>query len=251
MSKTRSKLLHDFEAFVQYLPTFEKLDELLSNVPKGRRADYAISNRRVIIEQKYTKQKMAAYKREGLEAKFAEITGKIGYDVGKILEEMADLDAASHLNLLRIASRHTNFVQGAFSEANLQIGGTIALLQLSWAHGLLVILNDHVNGEVHPKEIEWRVSREFHRLNDAGQRRYPNVWSVLVIIHHKSQGVLTNALDIGIQHASGDVWEPPAIASMISDFYNSANPYRTGATVGRISPNLFWPLINYGRQNKS
>lgn len=243
MSPRQTRLLNDFEACVQHLPGYENLNKLLSHIPEGRRADYAILGRRILIEQKHTSQRDAAHKREGLEAEFEKITGKTGYDVGKILDEITDLGIDAYRKLRGIVNRHTNFVQKAFSSANSQIGGTISLLQLKWAHGLLVILNEHVNGEVHPKEIEWRVLQELHRLDNVGRRRYPNVWSVLVISHHASHGVLTNAFDVGMRNAAGHIWEPPPIASMIREFYNSPIPNRTGRTLGTISPNLAWPLM--------
>ena len=117
-------LLDDFQAFVRHLPGFEHLNTSLHMVPKGRRADYAILDRRVIIEQKHTRQIEAARKRINLEARFAELTGKTNLNIGQILEEIPQLETRNAKELTNLANRHTKFVQDAFSDADSQIDGT-------------------------------------------------------------------------------------------------------------------------------
>lgn len=246
MTKQKSEIQRSFENCVKCLSGFEELDILLSHIPKGRRADYALSNRTILIEQKITGGPSARHKRESIEAMFEEFTGKPNHDIGQILEEMPHLESDIHRRELEVAiNRKTNFVQDMFSNANKQIGSTVGLLNLRWAHGLLAILDDHENGEVHPKEIAWRADREFKRTNEDGRRRYGNVLSVFVLSRHsQNKKIFTSSLDLSHIGSPGNLLPLAPVAANISNFYNSPIPNRTGPVEGKTPPSVSWPLTN-------
>ncbi len=240
----KSELLDSFENFIQCLPGFERIDVLLSGISEGRRADYAFSNRRILIEQKYTQRPSARHKRESIEALFEQLTGEPHHDIGQILDKMDSLIPDIRQQLTAVVNRKTNFVQKMFSAANEQIGSTVGLLNLGWAHGVLAILNDHVNGEVHPKEIFWRAKRELQREED-GRRRYGNILSVFVLSHHsQTKSLFSNSFDMPHIGSAESLIQLAPVAAMISNFYNSAIPNRTGPVEGEIPPSVSWPLTN-------
>lgn len=246
VAKRKSEIQMSFENCVKCLSGFEDLDILLSNVPKGRRADYALANRTILIEQKITGGPSARHKRESIEAMFERMTGEPHHDIGQILEKMPYLNSDVDRRELETAvNRKTNFVQDMFSNANKQLGSTVGLLNLRWAHGLLVILDDHENGEVHPKEIVWRAACELKRTNEDGRRRYGNVLSVFVLSRHtKIKRIFTSGLDISHIGSPGNLLPLAPVAANIINFYNSVIPNRTGLVEGKIPSSISWPLTN-------
>lgn len=245
MATQKSEILMSFENFVEHLPGFERIDSLLSDIPEGRRADYAYLNRSILIEQKYKKGPSARRKRESLEAMFEQLTGESHHDIGQILDKMDSLRPDIRQKLFAAVSLKTNFVQTMFSDANEQIGSTVELLNLKWAHGLLAILNDHVNGEVRPAEINWRAERELYRRDEDGRRRYGNILSVFVLSHHlQNKSIFTSFLDVSHIGVPGILIQLKPVAAIINNLYCSAIPNRTGPVEGKIPPSVSWPLTN-------
>lgn len=245
MATQKSEMLNSFENFVEHLPGFERIDSLLSEIPEGRRADYAFLNRRILIEQKYKKGPSASRKRESIETMFEQLTSEPHHDIGQILERMPSLRPDIRQKLTAAVNLKTNFIQKMFSAANEQIGSTVELLNLEWAHGLLAILNDHVNGEVDPREIYWRADRELKSKEEDGRRRYGNILSVFVLsLHSQNKSIFTNSLDMSHRELEGSLVQLAPVADIICDLYNSAIPNRTGPVEGKIPLSVPWPLTN-------
>lgn len=179
-SAVRISLKERFETFIRTLEGFESIDDLLKHAEQhGRkRADYLLSGRKIIIEQKILEEdpvgkpqkfinnlmergRVLAYGRVSSEAIFSKLP-----DGHKLRRDL----------ILRLARS----IEGAVSHADKQTKETRAIFSIPEALGIVVILNEHVR-MLDPEIIRYALSNIFQKVSDTGARQYAGNHGVIVI----------------------------------------------------------------------
>lgn len=167
-----------FEKFVSTLDGFESIDVLLRQCePHGKkRADYLLSKRQVIMEQKVLEQDPV-----GKPQKFINNLVSQGRVLiyGSASSEAVFSKLPDGEKLRRdLISRLTRSIESAVSHADKQTKDTREIFSLPEALGIIVILNEHAR-MLDPEIITYALSNAFRRISDAGQ--YANNHGVIVI----------------------------------------------------------------------
>lgn len=157
-----SSLRNRFESFVRTIDGFESIDTLLqgTNLPKQKRADYLLHNRRIIVEQK-----VLEVDPKGRPQKFVE---KLGRERGFVcmgtlstqylFSRQPDPENLQRRLMLDLART----VDDAVAYADKQTAQTRRLLNIPDATGILLLLNQNAT-TLMPDVIDYALRNVFQK----------------------------------------------------------------------------------------
>lgn len=169
-----------FEKFISRSDRFESIDELLKgNDPHGKkRADYLLSGREVIIEQKILQadplDKPQKFVNKLMEERHVIAYGTIS--TGSVFAKMQDSHRLQRNMLLYI----TKIIDDDVAEADKQTRDTRDIFSIPNSVGLLVFLNEKAT-ILDPELIGYCLSQIFAKKSPDGSPRYAHNSGVILI----------------------------------------------------------------------
>lgn len=169
-----------FEAFIETMPGYESVDELLRGDARHglKRADYLLGNRAVIVEQKVLEVDPGP-KAQAFMDHFMEERGVVLY--GQCTSDAffaGHPDAERHKRRLYLAL--TRRLEEIVSDADKQTASTRGLFSIPDAGGLLVIINEGAP-TLDVNVVAHRVGQMLNNIGPDGGSRYRNNSAVLII----------------------------------------------------------------------
>lgn len=230
-----------FKRFLSAFPGAESIDA--TALPEhGRKADYLLAERRVILELKTltvdTSHKVdTEMARHRDRREFPLFFGQAPMD--KILRHLPDGEAVKR----RIYFAITRSVEGAVRSAEEQIAHTRSALGLPDALGLLVMLNESID-VLDPNVVAYRVAQVMRRTR-TGKKDYPTIhFACMLFESHVMSGPDSRTVGlpcVGIRskQLAGYEWFD-AIYSELIDGWARFNGGRSASRTSPPEPNTGW-----------
>jgi hypothetical protein len=172
-------LKNRFEAFVRAAPGFEDVDQLTKGdrLPGRMKADYLLTNRRMIIEQKFLESDPIEKAQKFLDD-FMHSRGIRGYGQMGLQAIFRRYPDAAELNA-QLISKVTKIVDDKCAHADKQTRHTRLTFMIPDAIGLLVFLNETA-GYLPPNTVGHRILQTLSK-KEQGTARYAHNDIALVI----------------------------------------------------------------------
>lgn len=180
MSKDITSLEERFKEFLGGLPDSENLDEILPDgSSKGKKADYLLDQRNIILELK-SLQTDPEYKIDQLlEPIRSRPEFPLFYwdaDLTDLLRPLHDAEVIHK----RIFDAIARSVQTALEKANAQIRSTKLAVEIPGAAGVVVILNENIK-ILNPRVVTGKVNEMLTKRRSDGSIRYNQIEHVFII----------------------------------------------------------------------
>jgi hypothetical protein len=169
-----------FEAFIRTLDGFEDIDELLkgNDPPNMKRADYLLSERKIIIEQKSLEVdptgKPQRFVDKLVQQQRLLFWGRLSTRV--LFSKHPDAERLQRQLVLKIAE----VIDDNVATADKQTRDTRTIFSIPEAAGLLVLLNEQA-GMLSPDIVHYALAQAFQKKAPDGALRYPHNDGVMLI----------------------------------------------------------------------
>lgn len=152
-------LRHNIEGRILSIEGVEDLQQMLSHVAEGERADYSLYNRKLILEQKEFVDSIEHHRRgKSIESLIQELMKKYNVNPSTLdyLPKVLSREDAKFLDNKR--SKFYHKIQQYMGKANNQIASTKHILNAHDSIGILLMIFDQIPG-IFPAVIHERIDR--------------------------------------------------------------------------------------------